>query len=417
MAPGRGSWSQRVGHGRPGRPGRASDRVLHRFHPGQSRRCVRLCNAGRDLAHVEKRQLDRALADDNAAIRLDPTNAFVYISRGNVWGERKAYARAIADFYAAIRLDPKIAAAYPTAATRGATRLTFDRAIADYDPAIRLDPSTPAPTTTGPSPGDDKAAYARAIADYGQAIRLDPSFALAYINRGLAWVHDASTTGGGRRLRPGHPARSHVRPRLHQSGPSWGARSEYDSAIADFSEAIRLDPRSVHCLLRPGHCLGPRRRTIRRSPTTARPSISTRITPGLSTAGVMPTGRRETTTRPSPTTRKRSVSTRLGPFLSRPRHHVDGQKGVRPGDRRLRPGHPSRPEGHPRLQQPHLDPGDVPRREAPRRQEGRRIGDEGIRTVGMAGREPHRHSRRGVCRGRRLRRRRDVAIEGDRARR
>jgi tetratricopeptide (TPR) repeat protein len=36
---------------------------------------------------------------------------------------------------------------------------------------------------------DNKGDYDRAIADYNQAIRLDPDYALAYYNRGVAYVN------------------------------------------------------------------------------------------------------------------------------------------------------------------------------------------------------------------------------------
>ena len=48
---------------------------------------------------------------------------------------------------------------------------------------------------------------------------------------------------GDRRLQRGHPARSQVRPRLLNRGRAWSDKKEYDKAIADYSEAIRLDPK------------------------------------------------------------------------------------------------------------------------------------------------------------------------------
>jgi tetratricopeptide (TPR) repeat protein len=56
-------------------------------------------------------QLDRAIADDDVALRLDPTLADVFNARGELWYRKGDRPRALADFGAAIRLNPQHAAA------------------------------------------------------------------------------------------------------------------------------------------------------------------------------------------------------------------------------------------------------------------------------------------------------------------
>jgi tetratricopeptide (TPR) repeat protein len=55
---------------------------------------------------------DKALADFNQAIQLDPTYVFAYNNRGNVYLHKGDYDKAIADYDKAIQLDPKYAGAY-----------------------------------------------------------------------------------------------------------------------------------------------------------------------------------------------------------------------------------------------------------------------------------------------------------------
>jgi tetratricopeptide (TPR) repeat protein len=60
----------------------------------------------------DKGDLDRAIADYNEGIRLNPKDAAAYNNRGNVWRDKGDLDRAIADYNEAIRLNPKDANAY-----------------------------------------------------------------------------------------------------------------------------------------------------------------------------------------------------------------------------------------------------------------------------------------------------------------
>ena len=192
-----------------------------------------------------KGQFDRAIADFDEAIRLNPS-ADAFYNRANAYAELGQYDRAIADFDKAIRLNPKSAAAIEKRAAviaiksgRGgeqtgaiadvdeATRLNakdagtladranayytkgdYDRAIADYDALIRLNPRDADALRNRGDAYRNKGNYDRAIADFDEVIRLNPKDAYAFNNRGIAYTK----TG------------------------------EYDRAIADFDEAIRLNP-------------------------------------------------------------------------------------------------------------------------------------------------------------------------------
>jgi tetratricopeptide (TPR) repeat protein len=63
----------------------------------------------RGFAYQTKGDHDRAIADYDAAIRLDPKNALPYFNRGFAYQTKGDNDRAIADYDAAIRLDPKYA--------------------------------------------------------------------------------------------------------------------------------------------------------------------------------------------------------------------------------------------------------------------------------------------------------------------
>jgi tetratricopeptide (TPR) repeat protein len=66
----------------------------------------------RGLQYFRQRDMGRAIADFNEAIRLDANDHNAYYCRGLAYGEQNKYDQAINDFTAAIRLCPKFARPY-----------------------------------------------------------------------------------------------------------------------------------------------------------------------------------------------------------------------------------------------------------------------------------------------------------------
>jgi tetratricopeptide (TPR) repeat protein len=62
-------------------------------------------------AYDRKDQIDRAIADYDTALRLDPTLADIFNIRGELWRRKGDRPRALSDFAAAIRLNPQHEAA------------------------------------------------------------------------------------------------------------------------------------------------------------------------------------------------------------------------------------------------------------------------------------------------------------------
>ena len=60
----------------------------------------------RAAVFARKDQLDRAIADDDAALKLDPTLADTFNERGELWWKKGDRPKALADFAAAIKLNP-----------------------------------------------------------------------------------------------------------------------------------------------------------------------------------------------------------------------------------------------------------------------------------------------------------------------
>jgi tetratricopeptide (TPR) repeat protein len=131
---------------------------------------------------------DRAIADYDQAIGLDPNYAPAYAGRGMAYRAKGDIDRAIADYDQAIRLDPKLAFVYHLRGNAYRAKDEIDRAIADYDQAIRLSPKVAAVYYDRGFAYGLKGDNSRAIADYDQTIRLDAKRFLAYKNRGFIYL-------------------------------------------------------------------------------------------------------------------------------------------------------------------------------------------------------------------------------------
>jgi tetratricopeptide (TPR) repeat protein len=85
-------------------------------------------------------QLERAFADFDKAVELDPRSVHAYLSRGREYQTKRQFDRAMADFHKAIELNPSSEVAFRVRGSLHYSMSQFHQAIADYDRAIELDP-------------------------------------------------------------------------------------------------------------------------------------------------------------------------------------------------------------------------------------------------------------------------------------
>ena len=138
----------------------------------------------RGEVYYRKGEYDRAIADYDQALRLDPDYAGVYNNRGLAYLNTGEYDRAIANYDQALRLDPEFAFAYNGRGSVYIRKGKYDRAIADFDQALRLDPDYALAYNGRGNAYTGKGEHDRAIADFDQALRLDPDYASVYNDRG-----------------------------------------------------------------------------------------------------------------------------------------------------------------------------------------------------------------------------------------
>ncbi|MGY3532705.1 caspase family protein [Bradyrhizobium sp. USDA 4452] len=169
--------------------------------------------------------------------------ATTYYNRALAWHNKGDLEKAKADYDQSIAINPSFAPSYGQRAKVYLQNQDYDRALSDFDQAIRLKPA--GPFSAGwfnnraelfVATGD----YDRALADYGTSIELDPNSWYAYVNRAL--VYDF---GGKDRLAALH-CQSAIKLAPRAAGPYYCravveiSAGDLDSAARDIEHAIAI---------------------------------------------------------------------------------------------------------------------------------------------------------------------------------
>ena len=118
----------------------------------------------------------------------------------------------------------------------------YDRAIEAYGQAIALDPNFAQAFVNRGFTYAIKAQHDRALEDYDQAIKLNPNYAEAFYNRGLTYWRKANTTAPSRITTRRSSSIPITLMPSDKSRRGLLRQNQYDRAIQDYDQAIRLNP-------------------------------------------------------------------------------------------------------------------------------------------------------------------------------
>jgi len=204
---------------------------------------------GRAHAFAAAGNGDRAIADLDEAIRLDPSLADAFIGRGTLLHQRGDDARALIDLSEAVRLAPDNAMAHSNLGDILQAQRDSDRAIAEYDRAIGLDPRLADAYAGRGVATASKGDNLRAIADYTAAIKLAAPNAPALHNRGVSYVAVGDLDRAAADFTAAIAA-SPVSARTYfNRGFIYARRGDLAAAITDFTSAIRFDSKAADAYL------------------------------------------------------------------------------------------------------------------------------------------------------------------------
>ena len=139
----------------------------------------------RGEAYSQVGDFGHALADLNRAIQLDARDPGALVTRGLVHQRRGRLDLALADFDAALKLNPRDQQALRNRGGLQAVLGHQDQAIADFDAVIQMNRNDPYAFFNRGYAHFAKQEYALAVMDYSTALFLDPSMGQAYLNRCL----------------------------------------------------------------------------------------------------------------------------------------------------------------------------------------------------------------------------------------
>lgn len=145
-------------------------------------------HANRAIGLSATRDFDGAVAEMNEAIRLDPSEANLYLMRGAAYRATKDFDKAIADVDEAIRLDASRGDFYMLRGMIFGDQGDLDRAITELNQKVKLDPESAPGYAKRAELFRQKKDYDSAVADYSEVVKRQPDNAKGFVDRGWIYV-------------------------------------------------------------------------------------------------------------------------------------------------------------------------------------------------------------------------------------
>ena len=156
---------------------------------------------------MQKHDYDKAIADCDEALAINPRYADAYYSRGSAWHGKGDYDKAIDSYSQVLAINSRYAYAYLDRVNAWFGKGNHDKAIADYNRALALNRND-ARGYFNRGAAWKMGEFANAISDYNRALIINAEYVDAYNN--LAWLlatcPDAKCRDGQKAVENAHKA-------------------------------------------------------------------------------------------------------------------------------------------------------------------------------------------------------------------
>jgi tetratricopeptide (TPR) repeat protein len=130
---------------------------------------------------------DKAFADLERALTIDPKATLAYYHRANLAYGKGQYDQALADYNAVIEQDPEFDWAFHVRGWIYYRKMDYDKALADYEKAIKLVPTETVFYRDRGNVAFIRKKYDDALIDYTKSIEMDPTYIVPWQMRGRTW--------------------------------------------------------------------------------------------------------------------------------------------------------------------------------------------------------------------------------------
>jgi tetratricopeptide (TPR) repeat protein len=210
----------------------------------------------------EQKQYQSALADFEAAIKLDPKLAKAWVGKGRVLAALERYEEAVKNYDQALKLNPDDPSVWLAKSGVFLRLQRFEASLMALDKALELRPDDPNLLINQASLLRFVGRYEESLAACDQAIAINPNLSFAWSNRAEALDalerYEEAVTAYDKSLSLGKnphnwPSQDQAHNWASQAEPHiWASRAEalkqlnrYDEALASYDRAIALAPNAV----------------------------------------------------------------------------------------------------------------------------------------------------------------------------
>ena len=196
----------------------------------------------RGLAYKDQGETDKAIAEFQAALGLEPDNAIAHNNLGAIYLDQGQLDQAVAELQEAIKLDPAYSLAYANLCGAYTKQGRLDEALAECQAAIELDRTNATAHNTLGILYSEQDNLDEAEREFKEAVKLDHDYGWAHNNLGNVYNTQGRYDDAifelkeAIRVDPSNPTPH------YNLGISYQSLEQFEDATAEYQEALRLNP-------------------------------------------------------------------------------------------------------------------------------------------------------------------------------